>query len=578
MHSPLLLCLALITGFLVQDIQTPKKSDPVLQDPAQMVMVSGRVVYEDTGQPATRHRVQLIAVEALGNARNGLRIPTAITNERGEFSLEHVSAGQYYAFAEAMDRRGSQELTMVLTRSGDDAADAARQAKFKKNNPKVTVDGLRNIEVNLRVPNPHFGTISGIVFDATHQPAARAQVRVLSKASDAFATSTRTDDQGRYKVRGLPKGEYIVSASPPPKETGDGERNRNLQGSPGATYYPSTSISGNSPAVVVLPDIDTANVDVTLIAKTLRNLAGTLRMRGDNRPITNGALRLMVKQLADSTSDTSQASAAEVMTSSYSSSTDKSGRWSFANVPDGTYRLFVQPSGPPTMTLRFVPLEQDISVNGSDIEDLSLEVSEGARMSGVVTIEGSGEPPLNITVSAMTYTPNANASVTIDEAGKFTLTAVPMGEVVVSAFMVPDNKFYVKSIEANGLDLLRNNITIAEGDEIKDVRVVLSSGVGVVTGRVLTQGDKPVAGANVMLFPTGKEKVRLAGGRLSGSTDERGNFTLSAMPGTYLVMAWRSADGPGAYGAAQNRAVREQGEGGVTLSANERKQLDIRLP
>ena len=72
----------------------------------------------------------------------------------------------------------------------------------------------------------------------------------------------------------------------------------------------------------------------------------------------------------------------------------------------------------------------------------------------------------------------------------------------------------MKSIEADGLDLLRNNITLAERDEIKDVRIVISADVGVITGRVLTQtGDRPVAGINVMIRRTGDDKLRLPGGR-----------------------------------------------------------------
>src|ERR1051326_9081425 len=64
MLSPFLICLTLITGALAQDNQSPK--------PTATIMVTGRVVYEDTGQPATRHRVQLIASESLLNPRSCL--------------------------------------------------------------------------------------------------------------------------------------------------------------------------------------------------------------------------------------------------------------------------------------------------------------------------------------------------------------------------------------------------------------------------------------------------------------------------------------------------------------------------
>ena len=580
MLSPLLICFMLITGVLVQDNQPPKSTEAVAA-PAGTVAVTGRVVYEDTGQPATRHRVQLIVSEALLNARNGLAIPTAMTNERGEFTLQRVIAGEYYVLAEPIDQRGgSRQLESVLSRSGDDDADAANLAKFKKNNLRITVDSQRNMEVNLRVPNQHFGSISGTVFDATNQPAARATVYVLSKGNDIVGMSLRTDDQGRYKVRGLPKGEYVVSASPPAKERDDRERPRNYQGSPGATYFPSTLLLKDSPPVVVLPDLDTANVDVTLISKSLRSLAGTVRMRGDNRLIANAKLRLSVRQITDPASD---AASVDNPMSNYMSTTDKSGRWSFSNVPDGSYRLVVEPKqgGPKQFeatTLSFVQTEQDLTVNGSDIEDLLIEVSEGARLSGSVVFEGRGALPQHLTVSASSYKPHANSSISIDKAGEFTLSGVPTGEVEVSAFAFPQDKFFVKSIEANGLDLLRNNITLAEREEIKDVRIVISAGVGVLTGRVLTQtGHKPVAGINVMLRRTGNDNLRLPGGRLMTATNDRGVFTLSAMPGNYLVVVWRTADGPAALENAMNKAMREQGTG-LTLSPSDRKEIDIRVP
>jgi hypothetical protein len=494
-----------------------------------------------------------------------------MTDERGDFTLRAVSAGDYYVYSEPVDKRGRSLLELVLARSGDDDADAANLGEFKKNNSRITVDGQRNLEVNLRVPNPHLGSISGVVFDAMHQPAPRATVHVMSKGDDFSSLSLRADDQGRYRVR-LAKGEYTLSASPPARE---GERNTDYQGSPGATYFPSTSLLKDSPPVVVLPDANTGNIDITLLARALRSLAGTIRMRGENRPVTSARLRLIARQITDPASDTSRAALVENPMSAYMSSTDKNGRWSFSNVPDGSYLLSVEPKqGEPVMP-RFVQTEQELTVSGSDIEDLLIEVSEGARLSGSVILEGSAQP-LHISVDALAYQPHANSSVAVDENGKFTLTGVPTGEIEVSAFPVPQDRFYVKSIEANGLDLLRNKITLGENTEIKDVRIVISAGVGVITGRVLA-GDKPVAGANVMLRRTGDDKLRLLGGTLATVTNDRGVFTLSAAPGNYFVVAWRSADGPTALESAMSKAIKEQGTG-ITLLPADRKQLDLRLP
>jgi hypothetical protein len=283
-------------------------------------------------------------------------------------------------------------------------------------------------------------------------------------------------------------------------------------------------------------------------------------------------------QITDPASDTSRAALVENPMSTYMSATDKNGRWSFSNVPDGSYRLSVQPSEIDRTTSRFVQIEQDLTVNGTDVEDLLIEVSEGARLSGTVVLEGSGAQPHHISVDAISYQPRALSSVTVDETGKFTLTGSPTGEIEVSAIASPQHRFYVKSMEANGVDLLRNRITLTEKDEIKDVRIVISANIGVITGRVLTQtGDKPIAGVQVMLRRTGDDKRRLLGGELSTQTDARGVFTLSAAPGKYLVVAWRTADGPTALEAAMNKAMKEQGTG-LTLSPSGRKEIDIRLP
>ena len=554
MLAPFLLCITLVTVAFAQD----KKPDAV--PPTGTTVVSGRVIYEDNGQPATRHRVQLIASAAVLTSPKGLRIPTAITNERGEFSLQRVDAGEYYLVALPVDERGSnRELTSILARSADSAADAARVEQFKKKYLRVAVDGQHNVEVNVRVPNQHFGTISGMVFDAMHQPAARAMVHIVSKDQDSPGGSVLADDEGRYKVRGLPKGEYIVSANPPSK----GER-MEFQGSPGATYFPSTLLSQNSPPVEVLPDHDTSNVDITLISRALRSVAGTVRIRRDKSLVSNATVRLVVK-------------GAESPLSHYLTSTDQSGHWSFSNVPDGSYSLSVQPTQIEPKP-RFVQVEQELEVNGADIEDLQIEVSEGARLSGIVTLEGSGASPQFINISATSHKQRATSSIRIDEVGKFALTGVPQDEVVVSAFAYPEDKFYVKSIDFNGADLLRGNLALAESDEIKNVRIVISTGVGVITGRVLSQvGDRPVAGANVLLRRVADDGPRLYGGKITGLTDDRGVFTLSAGPGNYHVVAWRSSDGPAAFANAMDKAILLQGNG-ITLSPSDRKEIVIRLP
>ena len=63
------------------------------QNSSQVSIVKGRAVYEDSGQPAPRERVQLVAIELL-SGRHG-RIPTTMTDanrsERSNIGRQRAS-------------------------------------------------------------------------------------------------------------------------------------------------------------------------------------------------------------------------------------------------------------------------------------------------------------------------------------------------------------------------------------------------------------------------------------------------------------------------------------------------------
>ena len=539
--------------------------------------ITGRAVYEDTGQPATKCRVQLIASELLDHPRARFGIPTAITNENGDFILHRVAAGEYYVIAHPVDQHIANTFP-VLGQSGDSSADQARVERFKKDTLRIIVDGRQNLTVNVRVPNLHLGGISGRVLGLSGGPAVRASVHLMSTGERSFGANVFTDEQGDYKFVGLPTGDYIISASPPVQKREEQDQTRGYEGILGATYFPSTLDSNDSPPVTVFADRDTGNIIVKLIFRSLHSLSGTVRMRPDKRPLSNATVRLRRNEIPSQQLAVSIPSGIESAMSSYTSATDKSGKWSIANVPDGSYRVRVESMASESMKQLFVPEELDVTVEGANIENLLVDVSEGSRISGALSIEGNGPSPQFVRLVASRFEGNASSFTRPDEAGEFALSAVPTGEITLSAFPSPQDKFYVKSIEANGLDLLRDNLTIAEGEEIKSVHIVISPNVGVVTGRVLSLKDgKPLAGINLLLKRMNNDKLRLFGGRLATSTDVRGSFMLSAAPGVYVIVAWRAADGPSAFGDALEKSFHNP-RLNLKLGPSDRKQLDVYMP
>ena len=518
-------------------------------------IVKGHVLYEDTNQPAPRIRVLLVANEFLANRRGPIRIPTTMTNENGEFVFVNTVAGEYYVVTRPADERtSSAEGSLLPQQNGDPVADAARLEQYKKDFPKITVNAENPVDINLRVKNPHFGSISGLIASANGGVVAKANVHAMKTGEHGFGASTITDENGAYRFRGLPAGEYLVSAEPPPKTSGT-EEPKNISGVLGSTYFPSTINSRTSPPVVVSPDREVSDINITLAERSLHTVAGTVRDDGDGHSIAGATVRLNRK-------DKNQ-TGIEAAMSNYFSTTDEQGRWLLNNLPDGVYAIDVRPSGLlSSKAERFVNKRQDLTIAGADIENLTIEVSSGFRVSGHVTVEQKTGPAPDITIGI------GSAFTRVDTNGEFTATGVPEGEFPLTVMMRPQNIFYAKSIEVNGTNLLREKLKTNVGSEIKDVRILIAP-ASIFTGRVLSApGGTPLSDIFVMLMPVDPATAP-AFSHPNGSTNEQGVFTLSGAPGEYFVVLWdRSKPSPPVYGDS-NKTLR------VTLEPGQRKTMDL---
>ena len=565
----LLVCLAPAANLRAQD---PKAAP----EPATKSIVRGRAVFEDTEQPAIRERIQLVSGEVLA-ARRG-KIPTAITDDNGEFVFRSVDAGEYYVVGHPLDEHvASAEAAPFPLQTGEAAADATRLEKFKQEFIKITVDGRTAIRADPRFRNPHFGAVSGRVVGSDGTPAVGAQVNLSTKSETrrSFGAHALTDELGFYRFRGLPAGEYTVSANPPPTSRDSQTARTGAEGSLGATYFPATIDPGNSPAVSVNADRETSDVNITLVARKLHAVSGTVMMQENGRPVAGAMGRVFRRD--DSGSD--RAAGIESAMSNYFFTTDKNGHWSLDNLPDGTYLIQVTPRLPaPDQDQKFVMKKQTLTIAGADPENVLIEVSRGARISGTVIIEGN-QPILSLSLLAAKVGQGPESSQTtsasLKPAGQsttFLMTEVPDGEIQFSAFARPDS-FYIKSIDANGVDLLREKLNIAAGSEVKEVRIVVSNEVATLDGRILSaNGGAPLAGVTVMLVPNAPDRRRVLGGRLTGVTNEQGSFTVTPPPGQYRIEVRRiDREAHTARPLLENAPQ-------ITLQSGERKSMDIRVP
>ena len=546
----------------------PRATDQSGQTSPGVSIVKGRVLYEDSGQPAPRQRVQLVAIEVLANRRGPNRIPGTMTDANGDFVLTHLGAGEYYVVAHPADEHvSSAESAPFPLQSGDPVADAARLEQYKRDFPLITVNGESPVEIILRVKNPHFGSISGRIVNTNGGPVAGANVHAIGTSAGGLGGTIAADENGAYLFRGLLAGEYIVSASPPSKKRGR-EGPPSMEGVLGATYFPSTVDSRTSPPIAVSADREVVDINITLAVRSLHSVAGIVRAEGDGHPVAGARVRLDKKDANQAYRDR-PAAGIEAAMSSYFSTTDTQGRWLLSNLPDGTYTLDVRPTGILGSKLeRFVDKRQDLIVAGADVEDLAIEVSEGARVSGHVTIEQGNAPAPDISIGI------GSAFTGVEANGAFTATGVPEGEFPLAVMIRPQNVFYAKSIEVNGVDLLREKLKTTMGTGIKDVRVVIAP-ASILTGRVLSaSGGTPLSRVMIMLIPV-DPSTGPAFQRPTGGTNEQGTFLVSGAPGEYFLVLWRLGERPLPPNDADSIKKLSPNALRITLGPGERKSMDL---
>jgi hypothetical protein len=492
---------------------------------------------------------------------NSIQLYTLVARSVIHLRENNYAKIEYYVVAHPADAHvPSAESSPFPLQTGDPVADAARLEQYKRDFPLITVNGESPVEINLRVKNPHFGSISGRIVNANGGPVAGANVHAIETGGGGLGGSMIADENGAYLFRGLSAGEYLVSAAPPSKKPGP-EGPLSVQGVLGSTYFPSTVDPRTSPPVVVSADREVVDINITLARRSLHSVAGTVRAEGDGHPIAGATVDLEKKDRP--------AAGIEAAMSSYFSTTDTQGRWLLSNLPDGTYTLDVRPTGIlGAKPERFVDKRQDLTIVGADVENLTIEVSLGGRVSGHVTVEQGNAPAPDISIGV------GSAFARVEGNGAFTVTGVPEGEFPFSVMVRPQNVFYAKSIQVNGVDLLREQLKSTAGTEIKDVRVVIAP-ASILTGRVLSaSGGTPLSRVMVMLIPV-DPSTGPAFQRPYGGTNEQGAFIVSGAPGEYFLVLWRFGEKPLPPNDADSIKKLSPNAMRVTLGPGERKSMDL---
>jgi hypothetical protein len=190
---------------------------------------------------------------------------------------------------------------------------------------------------------------------------------------------------------------------------------------------------------------------------------------------------------------------------------------------------------------RFLVTQEEVLVSGADVSGLALSISGPGSIAGRVEAE-DGALPSNLVVFLELLgkgaRPGPPLPVRVRPDGTFKVAGIQGGEVYLSVALPPDSSYFVRSLTANGDDLRRVPIKVIEGAEAGPVTVVISAGVGTLTGRVLSEKTGEGSGNLVVLLaPVEPEKQRFRTAFLTARTDSSGRYSVTGAPGEYFILA-----------------------------------------
>jgi hypothetical protein len=473
-------------------------------------VLEGRVLHALSGEPVGRARVTL----RTEGPQNSL---TALTDSAGRFVFENLAAGIYRIWAE---------------RTGFLPQEHGARPPAQAGLPVQLESGqtLRGVEIRL---TPQ-GVIAGTVVDEYGDPVPRVQVAALRRTGYGGVRAVRvegaeTNDRGEFRLFGLAPGGYLLFAQAPPhfrerpSRAGGGVPEEQFV----QTYYPGVPDLAGAALVEVAPGQEVAGRDIRM------RLEPVVRVRGRLVPASaQASLRNLSVGLAPR--DRRQAGAFQ-----FNTMPAPDGSFEIPNVRPGSYYLFALRRDLRPYLVGRVPVE----VGLSDVTDVLLPVGETLSLSGRMRIEGGSPAPLEggrVMLVPAEMTPVALPSAFVQPDGTFRFEGVSR-ESYRFQFLGLADRLYVKSVQADGREVLETGLDLGEAETAPHLEVTLSAGAGTVEGTV--QADNKPALAYVTLVPEPMNWNRLY--RYAGTTanSATGRFRFQGVyPGEYRLYAWSHRD------------------------------------
>lgn len=483
----------------------------------------GRITALGTGGPVARARVRL------STPGGPLTAPRAtLTDADGRYRFDDLPASDGYV--------------VTANKSGYAARGFGEGPPAKPPTPIALADHVRMETVDIVLVEEVL--IAGRVHDEDETPFAGALVEAMrpvfngGRRTLVTVAETMTDEQGEFRLAGLPPGQYYLSAFDP-AYADVGDARGQLFYSP--TFYPGGVFPDEAVRITLEPSTPAEALTFRLHIITPTRVTGTLTTRPDPsgvpRPLTAAAVTMSPKRndqfsLFTLTEPTMQ----------------PNGGFVFSNVPPGRYRVQASGETEPEGVHLFQTFT--LEVRGAQQSTDRLFLFRGAVVSGHIEWESSTGriPPTRdgILVRAPMADGNPFGDSLSGQVGTddtWRIHGVMNGDHFLRVDGLPAG-WQLKRVEYQGGDITDIPFTFEYDESRPGFKIVVTDRVSRVFGWVTPRGRDDLQSYAVVVFPVNAQHWRPAS-RYTRITypDARGYYEISGLPpGQYLVAATRDVD------------------------------------
>lgn len=558
----------------VRDTPTATPAPPA---PTGTAAISGVVMSADS----TPRPLRMATVVLIGAMTGTLKVTS--TDRDGKFTFTSLPADRYNIGASKLPYLGAVVGARRPMRTGTPIMLAAGQ--------KVT-------DAIIRLPPG--ASISGTITDERGQPvlgSVTVQQRKLQNGERVLVNvggGETTDERGRYRIYGLPPGEYVVmvprfgAGTGGSKQLTDRDVDDAMRGNvrapepaPGLaryvpTYYPGTPRPSDAVPVVLAAGDERTNIDFRVEPVTTLRVEGTVST-SDGQVPADATVILMPPPGSGNPI---------VMTARVA----PDGRFAIANVPPGAYVLNCS-SVVPRSQFAIMPVE----LSNADLVGLQVTLRPPMQLSGRVTFEGSSVAPalsgltvpLKPMMAGVPRSGNTGVIITATDAkGAFAVQGLQAGRYVFGGPVYfgasqMSVTWSLQSVLADGTDIADRPLDITPEKLPKEIVVTFTDTWQGVTGKLTRASGTPVTDYTVIVFPADKA-YWLTGSRriLTAKPDSNGQFTLAgpgaiSLPaGEYLLAAVTELDRDEQFDPALLASL-VQAAVPISIQPGERKVQDL---